>query len=68
MIKFAEQKLAKTNLVETLVWADLYRCESLKTECLRRFEEWRAGIGIEELKPLKEYPDLMFEILSFAGK
>lgn len=62
------KKLLKSNLVETLVWADLYRCETLKTECLRKFQEWRQRISTEELKPLKKYPELMFEMLSFGGK
>ena len=65
---FHRQKLLKSNLVETLVWADLYRCETLKTECLRKFQEWRQRISTEELKPLKKYPELMFEMLSFGGK
>lgn len=54
--------------MEMLVWADLYRCENLKTECLRKFGEWKSGIEIEDLKPLKKYPELMFEILAFDGK
>jgi len=62
------KKLDKNNLVEMLVWADLYRCETLKTECLRKYEECRSTISADDLKPLKKYPDLMFEMLSFGGK
>ena len=62
-----ERKLEKGNLIETLVLADLYRCGKLKEACLKRFEEWRSEIGGEELKPLKRFPELMFEILSFKS-
>ena len=61
-----ERQLERQNLVETLVWADLYRCEKLKETCLKKYEEWRTRIGGEDLKPLKQYPQLMFEMLSFG--
>ena len=63
-----ERQLEKRNLVQTMVWADLYRCEKLKETCMKKYNVWRGEFEVEDLNSLQQYPQLMFEILSYRTK
>ena len=55
--------LTKENACETLVAADLYRCDDLKKKCLKSLSQWRSTMEAELLKGLSDHPNLLVELL-----
>ena len=55
--------LTKENVCDTLIIADLFRCDDLKEKCLKCLNKWRASIDADVLEKLKEKPDLMIELM-----
>jgi len=53
----------KDNAVEVLIMADMFRCATLKTKAMDSFLRFSKYLSDDELKPLKAYPELMFECL-----
>ena len=60
--------LTKEKVVQTLIFADVYRCPDLAKHCLKHWEEWRALMDKDALEPLKEYPHLLIEMCTFKNK
>ena len=55
--------LTKENICDTLITADLFRCDDLKRKCLECLNQWRGSMDTQVLEQLKEKPDLMIELM-----
>jgi len=55
--------LTKDNVCDTLIIADLYRCDALKKKCLKSLNEWRASLDSKVFEQLQAYPALMVELI-----
>jgi len=65
-----KRSLEKANAVETLLLAEMHGCASLKKICIENLHRWKDKMEPVELSPLKEHPDLLFEMYTYkeAGK
>ncbi len=60
--------LTKDNVCDTLIIADLYRCDALKKKCLKSLNEWRASLDSKVFEQLQAYPALMVELIKTNWK
>ena len=57
------KNLKAENVVDTLIWAHLFRCPDLKIEGIRCLRDWKSSIPAEQLNKLKPHPELMLECI-----
>ena len=63
-----EKQIDEENIVELLVIADLHHCPDLKKKCLVFAKENFSELGeTDHWSQLKQYPDLLVEIMVFIG-
>ena len=55
--------LTEENVCDTLITADLYRCDVLKKKCLMSLNEWRESLDRKVFEQLQAYPALMIDLI-----